>query len=54
MGRAFRYAYADTLVAAGRLRDALEWFHRTEAVDVEEITDAGARALEVERRLAED
>jgi hypothetical protein len=49
-----RYAYADTLVAAGRLRDALEWFHRTEAVDVEEITDAGARALEVERRLAED
>ncbi|HEX7717512.1 MAG TPA: tetratricopeptide repeat protein, partial [Marmoricola sp.] len=43
-----RYAYADTLVAAGRLQDALEWFHRTEAVDVEEITDAGARALEVE------
>jgi tetratricopeptide (TPR) repeat protein len=49
-----RYAYADTLVSAGRLRDALEWFHRTEAVDVEEITDAGARALEVERRLSED
>jgi len=49
-----RYAYADTLVSAGRLRDALEWFHRTEAVDVEEITDAGARAAEVERRLAQD
>jgi tetratricopeptide (TPR) repeat protein len=49
-----RYAYADTLVAAGRLRDALEWFHRTEAVDTDEITDAGARALEVERALAED
>jgi tetratricopeptide (TPR) repeat protein len=49
-----RYAYADTLVAADRLRDALEWFHRAEAVDVEEITDAGARALEVERSLVED
>ena len=43
-----RYVYADTLVDAGRSADALEWFHRTEAVDVEEITDAGARALEVE------
>jgi tetratricopeptide (TPR) repeat protein len=49
-----RYAYADTLLAAGRLRDALEWFHRTEAVDVEEITDAADRAAEVERRLAQD
>lgn len=49
-----RYAYADTLLAAGRPKDALEWFHRTEAVDVEEITDAGARALEVERTLAQD
>jgi tetratricopeptide (TPR) repeat protein len=49
-----RYAYADTLLAAGRPQDALEWFHRTEAVDVEEITDAGARALEVERSLPSD
>lgn len=49
-----RYAYADTLLAAGRAQDALEWFHRTEAVDVEEITDAGARAVEVERTLAND
>jgi tetratricopeptide (TPR) repeat protein len=46
-----RYAYADTLLAAGRPRDALEWFHRTEAVDVEEITDAAERAAEVERDL---
>jgi tetratricopeptide (TPR) repeat protein len=46
-----RYAYADSLLAAGRHQDALEWFHRTEAVDVEEVTDAGARALEVERSL---
>ncbi len=44
-----RYAYAETLLAAGRTEDALEWFHRTEAVDVDEITDAGTRALEVER-----
>jgi tetratricopeptide (TPR) repeat protein len=49
-----RYAYADTLLAAGRPQDALEWFHRAEAVDVEEITDAGARAVEVERTLSAD
>ncbi|MFL6173060.1 MAG: tetratricopeptide repeat protein [Marmoricola sp.] len=49
-----RYAYAETLLAAGRREDALEWFHRTEAVDVEEITDAGARALEIERSLPKD
>jgi hypothetical protein len=46
-----RYAYADTLLEAGRRQDALEWFHRTEAVDVDEITDAAARAAEVERSL---
>ncbi|GGF35395.1 hypothetical protein GCM10011519_06040 [Marmoricola endophyticus] len=42
-----RYAYADTLVAAGRRTEALEWFHRTEAIDGEEITDAGARAAQL-------
>ncbi len=46
-----RYAYADTLLEAGRRQDALEWFHRTEAVDVDEITAAAARAAEVERSL---
>jgi tetratricopeptide (TPR) repeat protein len=46
-----RYAYAETLLMAKRPEDALEWFHRTEAVDVDETTDAGARALEVERSL---
>ena len=46
-----RYAYADTLLEAGRPEDALEWFHRTEAIDGEEITDAGARAAEVEKSL---
>ena len=29
-----RYAYADTLEAAGRESDALAWFHRTDAVDL--------------------
>ena len=45
-----RYAYADTLEAAGRENDALAWFHRTDAVDSEEITDAAARADALERR----
>jgi len=49
-----RYAYADTLLAAERPKDALEWFHRAEAVDVDEITDAGDRALEIERLLGAD
>jgi tetratricopeptide (TPR) repeat protein len=49
-----RYAYAETLLAAKRPEDALEWFHRTEAVDVDEITDAGLRALEIERSLPKD
>jgi tetratricopeptide (TPR) repeat protein len=43
-----RYAYADTLEAAGRTSDALEWFHRTEAIDSDEITDAAERATLLE------
>ena len=46
-----RYAYADALLAAGRTSDALAWFHRTEAIDAEETTDAAGRATEVERLL---
>jgi tetratricopeptide (TPR) repeat protein len=46
-----RYAYADTLAAAGRDEDALTWFHRTHAVDSESITDAAARADALEKRL---
>lgn len=46
-----RYAYADTLVEAARLQDALTWFHRTEAVDSESITDAAQRAAELEKQL---
>jgi tetratricopeptide (TPR) repeat protein len=47
-----RYAYADTLLAAGRENDALAWFHRTQAIDAEEITDAAERAAAIEARLA--
>lgn len=43
-----RYAYADTLLAAGRREDALAWFHRTEAVDPERATDAAERVAELE------
>ena len=46
-----RYAYADTLEAAGRDSDALAWFHRTHSVDSDEITDAAARAEILERKL---
>jgi tetratricopeptide (TPR) repeat protein len=49
-----RYAYADTLLAAGRPQDALTWFHRTEAVDSESATDAAERAAELERSLERD
>jgi tetratricopeptide (TPR) repeat protein len=46
-----RYAYADTLEAAGRDTDALTWFHRTHAVDSQEQTDAAERAEALEKRL---
>ncbi|GAA1929553.1 hypothetical protein GCM10009737_34300 [Nocardioides lentus] len=46
-----RYAYADTLEAAGRREDALEWFHRAHAIDADELTDAAARAATLERAL---
>lgn len=43
-----RYAYADTLLVAGRRDDAVEWFHRTAAVDAERVTDADERLRELE------
>ena len=46
-----RYAYADTLEAAGRDTDALAWFHRTHAVDSQQLTDAAERAEALEKRL---
>lgn len=46
-----RYVYADTLLDMGQLSEAMEWFHRAEAVDGDGLTDAGARAADVEKRL---
>ena len=46
-----RYTYADTLLTAGRPHDALEWFHRTNAIDNDETTDAAQRAEELEKTL---
>ena len=43
-----RYAYADTLLAAGRRDDAVQWFHRTVGIDGEGITDAAERIAELE------
>jgi tetratricopeptide (TPR) repeat protein len=44
-----RYAYADALEAAGRPTEALAWFHRTHAVDSQELTDAAERAEALEK-----
>lgn len=48
-----RYAYADTLEAAGRAEEALTWFHRTQAIDAEEITDAAERAAALEKSIGD-
>lgn len=42
-----RYAYADALLDAGRKDDAIEWFHRTVAVDGNKTTDAEERIAEL-------
>ncbi len=47
-----RYTYADLLEFAGRDQDALAWFHRTHAIDAEELTDAAERAEALEKRLS--
>ncbi len=50
-----RYAYADTLLAAGRRDDAVQWFHRTVGIDSDEITDAAERIAELDgTSLVED
>lgn len=45
-----RYAYADNLLAAGRKQDAIRWFLAAADVDVEEVTDAAQRAVELSER----
>jgi tetratricopeptide (TPR) repeat protein len=41
------YAYAETLLALGRNDEALEWFLRSAAADVEGVTDAEERVSEL-------
>ncbi|WP_077081278.1 tetratricopeptide repeat protein [Mycobacterium numidiamassiliense] len=41
------YAYADTLLALGRDDEALEWFLRSAAADLEGVTDAEERVSEL-------
>jgi tetratricopeptide (TPR) repeat protein len=43
-----RYAYADLLTHAGRTEEAIEWFHRTAAIDAHQITDATERLTHLE------
>ena len=47
-----RYAYADLLLKAGRRDEAIEWFHRTVAVDGDQLTDAAERLEEIEAEEA--
>ncbi len=41
------YAYADTLLALGRKDEALEWFLRSAAADIDGVTDAEERVGEL-------
>ncbi|GAA1585696.1 tetratricopeptide (TPR) repeat protein [Actinoplanes couchii] len=43
-----RYAFADSLLAAGRRDEAREWFSRAAAVDEDQVTDAAERLLELD------
>ena len=49
-----RYAYADTLLAAGRTDDAIIWFHRTAGADGTAVTDAAERLAELEGLVVTD
>lgn len=44
-----RYAYADTLLAAGRRDDAITWFHRVAGTDGNGLTDVGERLASLEQ-----
>lgn len=43
-----RYAYADTLLAAGRKADAITWFHRVAGTDGNGLTDVEDRLAALE------
>ncbi len=42
-----RYAYADALAAAGRGNEAQRWFTRVAEADIDGMTDAAERAVEL-------
>ena len=41
------YAFADTLLALGRNDEALQWFLRSAAADIDGVTDAEERVSEL-------
>jgi tetratricopeptide (TPR) repeat protein len=49
-----RYAYADTLLAAGRTQDATTWFHRVAGTDTHHHTDATERLTQLEGTTPEE
>jgi len=49
-----RYAYADALLAAGRVTEAREWFARAVDADEEAATDAAERLLELDGVVMEE
>jgi tetratricopeptide (TPR) repeat protein len=48
-----RYAYADVLEQMDRREEALEWFHRAAAVDVDMLTDADKRVRKLEGKSSD-
>jgi len=42
-----KYAYAEALLAAERLVEARDWFVKTALADVDDVTDAADRALDI-------
>ena len=49
-----RYAYADALLAVGRVDEAREWFARAAEVDEDATTDAAERLLELDGVVMDD
>ncbi|MEI7442970.1 MAG: tetratricopeptide repeat protein, partial [Actinomycetes bacterium] len=49
-----RYAYADILASMDQTQEAIEWFHRAAAVDLEEQTDSDRRIAQLEGNVYEE
>jgi tetratricopeptide (TPR) repeat protein len=48
------YAYADALLDAGRVEEALDWFGRAAAADTDDETDAAERFEELDQVVIDD